>query len=334
MKTLFRSQDLWDLVENNTTEGNQDEMSKEIQKKDAKALFFIQQAVDESIFSRIAAAKTAHEAWSILKIEYQGSAKVITVKLQSLRRDFETANMKSQETVQEYLARISCIVGQMRSYGEKITDESIVGKILRSLSPKYDHVVAAIEESKDLSTYSVDELMGSLQTHEVRINRSTTKEEDQAFHVQGEQARASYNRGRGRGSFRGRGRGRTSNLKCTHCNKHGHTVDDCWSKQKEAQYVEEAEEEDYLFVTVENPQDASNNFWYMDSACSSHVTGDKEKFKELDEAHKSRVRLGDNKYVKIEGKGVVAVNINGKEKLIQNVHYAPGLAHNLISQGE
>ncbi|GKF56357.1 hypothetical protein Tco_0166697, partial [Tanacetum coccineum] len=80
--------------------------NKENRKSDAKALFFIQQAVDETIFSRIAAAKSAKEAWDTLKTEYQGSAKVITVKLQFLRRDFESAVMKSNETVQTYLARV------------------------------------------------------------------------------------------------------------------------------------------------------------------------------------------------------------------------------------
>lgn len=57
MKTLFRSQDLWKLVENGYDE---DTISlanlKEIVKRDSKALFFIQQAMDESIFPRIAAA--------------------------------------------------------------------------------------------------------------------------------------------------------------------------------------------------------------------------------------------------------------------------------------
>lgn len=175
----FKSQELWDLVERSTEDGQSETDKKENEKKDAKALFFIQQAVDDSIFSRIAALTSAHEAWSILKTEYQGSAKVITVKLQSLRRDFEIAHMKSSETVQEYLAKISSIVSQMRTYGEKIHDTTVVGKILRSLSPKFDHVVAAIEESKDLSTYTVDELMGSLQTHEARINRNNSKGEDQ-----------------------------------------------------------------------------------------------------------------------------------------------------------
>nr|GEU71049.1 retrovirus-related Pol polyprotein from transposon TNT 1-94 [Tanacetum cinerariifolium] len=55
---------------------------------------------------------------------------------------------------------------QMRSYGEKVTDETVVAKVLRSLDPKFDHVVATIKESKDLSVFSFDELMQSFQAHE------------------------------------------------------------------------------------------------------------------------------------------------------------------------
>ncbi|GKC26312.1 integrase [Tanacetum coccineum] len=286
MRTLFRSQELWGLVKNGIAETSVDETGRrESMKKDAKALFFIQQAVDEMIFSRIAAANSAKEAWDTLKTEYEGSTKEITVKLQFLRRDFESAVMKGNETVQEYLARISSIVSQMRAYGDKVADEIVVAKILRSLSPKFDHVVAAIEESKDLSTYSVDELMGSLQTHEARINRNMAKEDEHAFQVQGEHARFSQNRGRGRGGFRGRGRGRMSYVQCTNCKKYGHKEDDCWSKDKQAQYAEQ-EEDEYLFMTYVSL--VSKGVWYLDSACSNHMTGDKEKFKNLDEALKSQ----------------------------------------------
>ena len=273
MRTLFRSLELWELVENGIAETSVDEAGRrESTKKDAKALFFIQQAVDETIFSRIAAANSAKEAWDTLKTEYQGSAKVITVKLQFLRRDFESAIMKGNETVQEYLARISSIVSQMRAYGDKVADEIVVAKILRSLSPKFDHVVAAIEESKDLSNYSVDELMGSLQTHEARINRNMAKEDEHAFQVQGEHARFSQNRGRGRGGVRGRGRGRMSFVQCTNCRKYGHKEDDCWSKDKQAHYAEQ-EEDEYLFMTYASL--VSKGVWYLDSGCSNHMTGDK-----------------------------------------------------------
>lgn len=88
------SQDLWDLVENgyvepenataynNLTVAQKNEL-KDCRKKDSKALLVIQQAVHESIFPRIAAANKSKDAWKILKDEYQGTDKVITVKLQT-----------------------------------------------------------------------------------------------------------------------------------------------------------------------------------------------------------------------------------------------------------
>ncbi|GKA97840.1 hypothetical protein Tco_0825734 [Tanacetum coccineum] len=178
MKTLFQLQDLWEYVESRFAVSDDDSRNKEHHKRDAKALFFIQQAVDESIFPRIAVATSSKQAWSILKTEFQ-VFKII-------------------------LARVSAIVSQMRSYREKIADEVIVAKVLRSLTPKFDHVVAAIEESKDLSKFSFDELMGSLQAHEARITQSVVFEEEKAFQTKGEsQFTCQRARGKGRGGFRG-----------------------------------------------------------------------------------------------------------------------------------
>lgn len=77
MKTLFLSYDLWELVENGYAEPNdQDTRStteqqaelKEKQKKEAKALYFIQQALDDTIFPRILAATTSKAAWEFSRI--------------------------------------------------------------------------------------------------------------------------------------------------------------------------------------------------------------------------------------------------------------------------
>ena len=85
MKTLFRSLDFRDLVEKGIDEDEGEARLKEIRKRDAKALFHIQQAVHPSMFSRIAAANTAKEAWEILRKEFHGNSKIMVVKLQTLR---------------------------------------------------------------------------------------------------------------------------------------------------------------------------------------------------------------------------------------------------------
>ncbi|XP_012465991.1 uncharacterized protein LOC105784644 [Gossypium raimondii] len=97
--------------------------------------------------------------------------------------------MKSGESVQDYLTRAAAVVNQMKSYGEQVTDQTTVEKVLQSLTQKFDHVVAAIEESKDLATYSFDELQGSLQSHEARLNRTNEEFDEKAFQVMGESSK-------------------------------------------------------------------------------------------------------------------------------------------------
>lgn len=104
MKTLIKSQELWDLVENGYANPNEETRLRENKKKDSKALFFIEQTVHETIFSKIAAATTAKEAWKIVQKVFQGSTKVITMKLQSLCHDFETFHMKNGEFFPDFLS--------------------------------------------------------------------------------------------------------------------------------------------------------------------------------------------------------------------------------------
>ena len=55
---------------------------------------------------------------------------------------------------------------QMRIHGEKMEDMTVIEKILRSMTPKFNYVVCFIKESKDLDELSIDELQGSLLVHE------------------------------------------------------------------------------------------------------------------------------------------------------------------------
>eukprot|EP00253_Pinus_taeda_P026414 PITA_26414 len=217
MKALFSCQDLWELVQdgyeeppdenelNRLTPGEKD-LLKSNRKKDSKALVFLYQAVDQSVFPRIAAAKTSKEAWQTLKTAYQGMKKVKTTKLQLLRRDFENLSMKESDNIDSFFTHVIGLITQMRTHGETIEERRIVEKILRVLPSKFDAIVTTIEEKKDLSNFSVDELHASLITHEQRLSRNENSSLEQAFKTQ-----MSFGRGRGQGIGNKRGRGRSEN---------------------------------------------------------------------------------------------------------------------------
>jgi transposase InsO family protein len=204
-------------------------------------------------------AKTSKEAWSILQQEFEGDSKVRTVKLQSLKRDYENERMKENESLNEYFNRLSELVNQMKSHGDTIEDRRIVDKILISLTARFDPMVAVIEETKDLSTMTVQGLMGSLRSYEQRLLRRGEKSVESAFQSKlniqpnngenkpptqnkGESSRGGrFGRGRGRGrNSRGRGRGThggrwhegASNKWCGICNSNTHDEKDCWNKGK------------------------------------------------------------------------------------------------------
>ncbi|XP_019430552.1 PREDICTED: uncharacterized protein LOC109337919 [Lupinus angustifolius] len=142
---------------------------REAVKKDCKAIFLIHQCVDHSNFDKISAAQTSKEAWETLERCYGGGTKVRKVKLQLMRRQFELLQMEEEERISDYFARIRRLTNLMRGCGEQMNELSIVDKILRTLSTKFDNVVIAIEESKDLETIKIDELQGSLEAHEQRL---------------------------------------------------------------------------------------------------------------------------------------------------------------------
>ncbi|MCI89325.1 gag-pol polyprotein, partial [Trifolium medium] len=56
-----------------------------------------------------------------------------------------------------------------------MSEEKLARKILRSLPKRFNMKVIAIEESQDLSTIKVDELIGSLQTFEMALDDRTEK---------------------------------------------------------------------------------------------------------------------------------------------------------------
>jgi hypothetical protein len=113
--------------------------------------------------------RTAKEVWNKLKSIYEGDPKVKKVKLQLHREEFENLKMNEKEYIPTYLLTVDEVVNSIRGLGEELDESLVVQKVLRSLLLKYDAKVSVIEETRDLTKMTMDELHGYLIAYEMRI---------------------------------------------------------------------------------------------------------------------------------------------------------------------
>ena len=141
----------------------------------SKALNALFNGVDKNIFRLINTCTVAKDAWEILKTTHEGTSKVKMSRLQLLATKFESLKMKEEECIHDFHMNILEIANACTALGEKMTDEKLVRKILRSLPKRFDMKVTAIEEAQDICNMRVDELIGSLQTFELGLSERTKK---------------------------------------------------------------------------------------------------------------------------------------------------------------
>jgi hypothetical protein len=165
--------DVWDVVETGyikpvVLDSKDDKLEFRF---NAKGMNAILNGLAESKFVKVMHLQTTKEMWDRLISSYEGNEKVKDAKLQTFWLKFEKLKMNENETVSKYFLRVEELVNAMKGLGEKIEESILVQKILRSLLDKFNPKVFAIEELNDLKTLSIDKLLGTLTSHEMRINK-------------------------------------------------------------------------------------------------------------------------------------------------------------------
>eukprot|EP00253_Pinus_taeda_P019100 PITA_19100 len=153
------------------------------------------------------------------KKRYETNAKAVKrAKLQTLRIQYETLKMYNDESVANYFLRVDEVVNCMKNLGEEIKEAIVVEKVLRSLSPKFESKVSAIEEKENLRILTMSQLHGILTAYEMRKGGPSDRREAafkasgkgdyyEASHVPEEEEEESNfvrNLQRGSGRFRGK----------------------------------------------------------------------------------------------------------------------------------
>ncbi|GJS10118.1 retrovirus-related pol polyprotein from transposon TNT 1-94 [Tanacetum coccineum] len=80
-------------------------------------------------------------------------------------------NHETDESIDSAFARFNTIITSLKAFNEGYSSKNYVRKFLRALHPKWRAKVTAIEESKDLTSLSLDELIGNLKVHEMIIKK-------------------------------------------------------------------------------------------------------------------------------------------------------------------
>ncbi|RVW80520.1 hypothetical protein CK203_052887 [Vitis vinifera] len=135
----------------------------------ARAMYSIFNAISTSEFRRIATCTSTKEAWDILQVTHEGTNAMKVSKLQMLTSRFETIRMDDHETFREFHVKLMDFVNSSFNLGEPIFNSKVVRKILKYLPERFRAKVTAIEESKDVDSLKIDELVGSLQTFEMTL---------------------------------------------------------------------------------------------------------------------------------------------------------------------
>ncbi|CAM8984437.1 unnamed protein product [Rhodiola kirilowii] len=187
MKAFLKSQDesVWEAVKQGWThpvatdeEGKVSLLAKdkwtEVQKKaeaaNSKAMNAIFSGVDGKNFKMISTCEIAKTAWDILQTAHEGTTKVKISRMETVTSKFENLRMQEDETIADFNTRILDISNEAFALGEPMTEETLVRKVLRSLTKRFAMKALAAKEANDVKTMRLDELMGSLQTHEMDMN--------------------------------------------------------------------------------------------------------------------------------------------------------------------
>ncbi|XP_062209502.1 uncharacterized protein LOC133911324 [Phragmites australis] len=313
----MEDQDVWEVVELATS-------AVVDEKKDKKARSHLFQVLPEDLLMQVARKKTAKDVWACLKTRFVGVDHIKNMRVQTLKGDFNTMHMQEGEMLDQYAGKLNVMSVRYTNtnLGETLDDTAVVKKLFDTVPYRLLSLIAGIEQFYDHDKLPFEETVGRLKAFEERAHPHAfgnnnngddklllTQDEWQARQNKDGSDSSSGNKGKyhssadsnrgwgGHGCGRGHGRGYCG---CRRCRRRWYQ--DC-SEGWKAMLLNEEKLKPKLHDTTE--RGSSSKVYYLDNEASNHMTGDKEKFRELDEGVTGKVKFGDDSTLQIMGLGSV-----------------------------
>ncbi|GJU26708.1 zf-CCHC domain-containing protein [Tanacetum coccineum] len=108
-------------------------------------------------YERIFMCNTTKEIWKTLLITHQGNSQVKDNKINLLVQQYEQFVIPEDESIDNAFARFNTIVSSLKALDQGYSSKNYVRKFLKDLHLKWRANVTTIEESKDITSLSLDE---------------------------------------------------------------------------------------------------------------------------------------------------------------------------------
>lgn len=338
MELLLIKDDVWHVVEKSAPVLSSDRSNQSAidawKKCDDKARATIGLLVEDNQLNHIRNKATAKQWWKALKDHHEKSTlsnKVI------LMRKICHAKMEEDGNMEAHIDDLTGLFQKLVALGEtQLSDSWTVAMILSSLPASYSTLVTALETrpEEDLTLSLVQsKLIGEYQRRKASERVNSNGSNDSAMRVSEKDTRLRF-----------------------FCKRSGHLKRSCtsyaaWKEKQERKPSEQAklvernassiqseQSEEYLFMvsTKSTKKDKNTTDWTVDSAATSHTTGNKDLFASLTYGNYGTVKVANDCFEKVVGRGRVnikLVNEMGKESTatLCDVLYTPAISDNLLS---
>ncbi|GAV66027.1 zf-CCHC domain-containing protein/UBN2 domain-containing protein, partial [Cephalotus follicularis] len=150
------------------------------------------------------------------------------------------------------------ITNSLKNLGKSYSNKELVRKILRCLPKSWTPKVTAIEEAKDLSTLPLEQLLGSLMTHETTMKNHENVEVNRSKSLKGRKWDQ-----KGKKALNKFPQNVESSKKeeptCFECKKTGHFKNECPNLKKKEKFIKEHSKKKKAMVATWDDSDSSSS---------------------------------------------------------------------------
>ncbi|CDF32368.1 unnamed protein product [Chondrus crispus] len=286
---------------------------------DAKAKAVIGLTLSDDYLQHVRGCSSAKETWEAILNVFEGHT--LLNKL-AARRDFYTVSMLPSEKVLVFINRVKQLAARLQSMSVEIDDKEIAMAVLNGLPSRFDNLIVALDALGN------EDKVFELEFVKSRLLQEEQRESMKTASASSPHAPALVNRMPIR-----------RDMKCTNCNRHGHTAARCWGKDVNGRRPAPPDgfRDFTCLLSTSTPEKRAANArsWLVDSGCSAHITFDRSLFVTYEQMQSGSVEMGTKARANVAGRGEVEfmLNVNGSLHpcKLSNVLHVPDFGYSLLS---